>query len=124
MKDNVQRTVISPKLAGGPHGLGDPDDTSLRKVEKDVLITQLMRDKAKENCHEVVEEFSKCCVDNSFLMVVRCRKQNSALKSCLVKWFNDEKFKEECTQEYLNDRREYRLTGIPKKSRQKKLPSS
>lgn len=34
---------------------GDPDDKHLRNVEKDVLIPQLMRDKAKqEKCVEEV----------------------------------------------------------------------
>lgn len=117
-----------------------------------MLIPQKMRDKAKEMkcaqevtgnsnvfqryytysnmlCNTVVYvfisiDFSNCCKDSSFLMVVKCREQNAALKSCLMKWFTDEKFKEECTQEYLEERSQYRRTGIPVKSRRTRLPTA
>lgn len=125
MKDQLQRTVLPQRLGGGPHNLGDPCDKSLRNVEKDVLIPQKMRDKAKElKCTQEVTDFSKCCKDSSFLMVVKCREQNAALKSCLTKWFTDEKFKEECTQEYLEERSQYRRTGVPVKRRTTRLPSA
>ncbi|XP_076674822.1 COX assembly mitochondrial protein homolog [Andrena cerasifolii] len=125
MKDQLQRSVLPQRLGGGPHNLGDPCDKTLRNVEKDVLIPQKMRDKAKElKCTQEVTDFSKCCKDSSFLMVVKCREQNAALKSCLTKWFTDEKFKEECTQEYLEERSQYRRTGIPLKSRTARLPSA
>jgi hypothetical protein len=31
---------------GGPHGVGDPDDMSMRKVESSVLVTQIIKDRA------------------------------------------------------------------------------
>lgn len=65
------------------------------------------------NIQIFISEFSECCKDNSYLMVVKCRKQNSVLLECLTKWYQDEKFKGECTQEYLQERSEYRRTGIP-----------
>nr|XP_053649012.1 COX assembly mitochondrial protein homolog [Cherax quadricarinatus] len=78
----------------GPHGLGDPDDKSLRKVEIEVCIPKKMRDIARsEKCATEVEEFTKCCKDSSFSMVVKCRPQNTALWDCLTKWYNDEGFK-------------------------------
>lgn len=77
-----------------------------------------MREKAKaEKCFEEVADFSKCCKDNSILMVVTCRKQNTALKECLGKWYENEEFKNECKKIYLEERSEYRRTGIPKKHR-------
>ncbi|XP_076654119.1 COX assembly mitochondrial protein homolog [Halictus rubicundus] len=125
MDDKLQYSLLSPKLSQGPHNLGDPNDTTLRRVEIDVLIPQLMREKARtEKCQTEVQEFSKCCADNNVLMVVKCRNQNSALKSCLTKWYTNEKFKEECTQQYLNERRKFRSTGIPNKSRFSQLKSS
>ncbi|KZC14875.1 PREDICTED: COX assembly mitochondrial protein homolog [Dufourea novaeangliae] len=109
----------------GPHGLGDPNDYSLRKVEEDVLIPQKMRDKAREQkCVKEVEEFSQCCKDASYFMGFKCREQNSALKLCMEKWYCDEKFKEECKQEYLEERKQYRITGVPKKYRSMKQVSS
>lgn len=93
----------------------------MRKVEKEVLIAKKMRDKARElKCISEVEAFSKCCVDTGLLMVVKCRKENTDLKACLTKWYNDEGFKQECTEEYLAERSEYRRTGIGKKQRDAK----
>ncbi|XP_078044790.1 COX assembly mitochondrial protein homolog [Augochlora pura] len=125
VKEEVQYSVLSPKLSKGPHKLGDPDDTSLRKVEKEVLIPQIMRERARvEKCKEEVAEFTKCCAASNVLMVFKCKDENSILKSCLTKWFSDEKFREECTQQYLNDRKRYRTTGVPNKSRFSQLKSS
>lgn len=99
---------------------GDPDDVSLRKVETEVMIPKKMREIAKaEKCTDEVDKFSKCCKDNGFLMVAWCRNENSALKSCLTKWYQDESFKQRCTKIYLQERSEYRRTGIPLKQKQR-----
>ncbi|KAJ8972362.1 hypothetical protein NQ317_018475 [Molorchus minor] len=112
--------TVYDKYTGGPHGVGDPDDLSLRRVEKDVLVTKKMRDIAKaEKCVKEVADFSACCTDSNLLMVVKCRKENTALKNCLTKWYENEDFREYCTQEYLKERTEYRRTGIPQKQREK-----
>jgi COX assembly mitochondrial protein 1 len=77
-----------------------------------------MRERAKiYHCSEEVKQFESCCKDNSLLMIFFCRKQNDVLKDCLNKWYIDEKFKSECQNIYLNDRTEYRKTGILKKHR-------
>lgn len=77
-----------------------------------------MREKAKiEKCFEEVAAFESCCKDQSLLMVVTCRQQNEGLKNCLGKWYQDEDFKNECKNIYLEDRSEYRRTGISKKHR-------
>ena len=52
-------------------------------------------------------------------MVVKCRKENSALWGCLEKWYNDKEFKAFCTKIYLEQRTEYRRTGIRSKERKK-----
>lgn len=105
--------------------LGDPDDTSLRKVEVEVMIPKKMREVAKtEKCIEQVKKFTECCKDNSLLMVVRCREENSALKDCLTRWYRDEEFQEKCKGDYLRERSDYRRTGIPLKQRSARVPSS
>uniref|UniRef100_F6V1Z2 COX assembly mitochondrial protein n=1 Tax=Equus caballus TaxID=9796 RepID=F6V1Z2_HORSE len=96
----------------------------LRHVEKDVLIPKIMREKARERCFEQVQDFTKCCKDSGVLMVVKCRKENSALKECLIAHYNDPAFYEECKMEYLKEREEFRKTGIPTKKRLQKLPTS
>ncbi|XP_012175898.1 COX assembly mitochondrial protein homolog [Bombus terrestris] len=119
------QTASRVKYGGGPLNLGDPDDKYLRKVEKDVLIPQRMRDKAKtEKCVAEVERFSECCKNASVLMTFQCQKENSALKDCLSQWYNDPDFKAQCTQEYLDERSEYRRTGIAKRSKSSRYQSS
>ncbi|KAG7153696.1 COX assembly mitochondrial protein homolog [Homarus americanus] len=103
---------------GGPHGLGDPDDKSLRRVEIEVCIPKRMRDIARrEKCPKEVEEFTKCCKDSSYAMVVKCRPQNTALWDCLTKWYHDKDFKDYCTKLYLEERTEYRKTGMTQKEK-------
>lgn len=97
---------------------GDPDSKVLRRVEIDVLIPKIMRERTKtEKCIPQVAAFQKCCQSTGLSMVLKCRKENDALKECSGKWFNDEKFREECTQIYLDRRAEYRRTGITVKQR-------
>lgn len=77
-----------------------------------------MREKAKvEKCFEEVKAFESCCKDNSLLMIITCRNQNDHLKTCLGRWYQDEAFKKECTEIYLNERSEFRSTGLQKKHR-------
>ncbi|NP_001140193.1 COX assembly mitochondrial protein homolog [Bombyx mandarina] len=111
----AEKSVLPPTFSAGPKGLGDPDDRRLRKVEIDVMIPKLIREKAKqEKCIEEVAQFEKCCKDASLLMVVKCRSPNAALKDCLSNWYNNEEFKKICTEEYLKERSEYRRTGVKK----------
>lgn len=113
------KSLLSSKLGGGPHGIGDPNDVTLRKVEREVLIPKKIRDKTKEEkCVPEVAAFDKCCKGASVLMVALCRNENTALRSCLEKWYNDEQFKEECKQEYLKERSEFRKTGVNPNKRQ------
>lgn len=84
----------------------------------DVLVAKKMRDIAREEkCFKEVGSFTECCKANNILMVVKCRKENSELKECLTKWYNDEGFKEHCKNLYLEERTAYRRTGIPTKQR-------
>lgn len=48
-------------------------------------------------------------------MVIACQKENDQMKRCLTSYYQDEKFKERCTNEYLAERSEFRRTGITKK---------
>ncbi|KAM9574397.1 COX assembly mitochondrial protein homolog [Guaruba guarouba] len=106
---------MEPRMEPPP---GAAENSKLRHVEKDVLIPQIMRDRAKERCSDKVQAFTKCCQETGFLMVVKCRQENTALKDCLVGYYSDPLFYEECKAEYLKQREEYRATGI-KKKRQK-----
>lgn len=98
--------------------IGDPDDKSLRKVEKEVLIPKIMRERAKtEKCVDLVKLFGACCDASGISMVIKCRKENSAMRDCYEKWYTNDSFIKECTDIYLAERAEYRRTGIGKKER-------
>ncbi|XP_012259457.2 COX assembly mitochondrial protein homolog isoform X2 [Athalia rosae] len=113
------KTPTNQRRRGGPHGLGDPDDLSLRKVEENVLIPKLIREVSRqEKCTEEVQAFTQCCCDSGLLMVVKCRNENNLLKECLAKWFTNTEFAAACKQRYLAERSEYRRTGITKKRRE------
>lgn len=103
---------------GGPHGLGDPEDTTLRRVEYEVCIPKKMRDIAREeHCVKEVADFTKCCQDSSYGMVFKCRPENTKLWDCLTHWYKDESLRERCTKEFLAERKEFRSTGLTKKQR-------
>ncbi|XP_063702440.1 COX assembly mitochondrial protein homolog [Culicoides brevitarsis] len=104
---------------GGPHGLGDPDDRSLRKVELEVCIPKIIRERTKlYKCPEEVKEFENCCKEKGLMMWYSCQKQNENLKKCQIKWYADEELKKECTEIYLAERAEFRRTGITKKQKE------
>ncbi|XP_028147839.1 COX assembly mitochondrial protein homolog isoform X2 [Diabrotica virgifera virgifera] len=110
-------TSVYEKYKSGPHGL---DDLSLRRVEIDVMVPKKMREIARvEKCFKEVAEFSTCGKDAGLLMVFKCRQENDKLKSCLTKWYEDAEFKERCKKEYLQERSEYRRTGITTKEKQR-----
>uniref|UniRef100_A0A1A8EQC4 COX assembly mitochondrial protein n=1 Tax=Nothobranchius korthausae TaxID=1143690 RepID=A0A1A8EQC4_9TELE len=100
------------------------EEIQLRHVEKDVLIPKMMREKAKERCADKVEAFNQCCKETGFLMVFKCRKENSSLKECLTQHYQDPTFFEECKQQYIKEKLEFERTGIPTKNRTQKLPTS
>lgn len=48
--------VFDKRFTGGPLGLGDPEDRTLRHVEETVYIVQIVKDRAhREKCKEFVE---------------------------------------------------------------------
>lgn len=116
--DDASRTVLPDRMGGGPMGLGDPDDKTLRKVEQEVVIPKLMKEKAKKLCHEEVKAFNECGKLNGLLLPFKCRKENRAMQDCTIRWYQTPKFVEDVTNQFLEDRADYRRTGISKKQRQ------
>ncbi|OTF82159.1 COX assembly mitochondrial protein-like protein [Euroglyphus maynei] len=93
--------------------LGDPSDQTLRKVEIEVMIPKLVRERSKVlKCSEQKKAFDQCCLDNAMAMVFRCREENRQYQQCLNFWFNDKQFVNECKEIYLKQRAEFRSTGI------------
>lgn len=119
--EQASYSVLPKHLSGGPHGLGDPNDKSLRKLERDVVIPKKMRELIKtDKCAKEVKDFSKCCGKSELFMVMKCRKENAVMRECYERWFFNEDFRKECTERYLEDRSEYRRTGISAKERKRR----
>ena len=116
----------------------------MRKVEKEVIIPEKIRAKAKSFCQDEINgmkwisnfqsnkllwyfdlAFGECCNRNGFLMILKCRTENNRRTECLGKYYKDERLIKECTEEYLNERSEFRRTGIrhPKKDIRKEAKS-
>lgn len=67
--------------------------------------------------------FGDCCLDTGFWMWFKCKPQVKALNTCMAKWFDDSEFVKECRDQYLIDRRNYRLTGVKKNPEGEKIKS-
>jgi len=118
LEEEKKGDVLSSRYAGGPHGLGDPDDKYLRKVEKEVLIPKVMRRIAQtELCFNEMKAFNECCKKEGLLMGFQCKPENHAMQDCLIGWFKNEEFRQRCTEVYLAERSEYRRTGLTQKVR-------
>ncbi len=47
---------VYKSYTGGPKGYGDPNDMSIRHVERHVHVTQIVKDRAHvEKCHDVIQ---------------------------------------------------------------------
>ncbi|KAL8165425.1 UNVERIFIED_CONTAM: Mitochondrial aspartate/glutamate carrier protein [Gekko kuhli] len=67
--------------------------------------------------------FTKCCKDTGFLMVVKCREENAALKECLTAHYTNPAFYEECKAEFLKQREDFRK-GIRPAQKEQRIPTS
>lgn len=119
--ENPAKTVLSSHQNVGPKGVGDPEDTHLRKVEREILIPKLMRERTRnEKCRFESEEFGRCCADAGLLMTFKCKPQTKVMYECMETWYKNDDFIKECTEMYLKQRSEYRSSGLAQKMRAKK----
>lgn len=80
----------------------------------------MMRDRARKiKCIPEVKEFEKCAKETGLMMPFKCKEPTDKMKECLAYWFYNDDFKNECTKLYLDERSEYRRTGISKKQKQR-----
>ncbi len=56
MSQKKEESAFSEKFTGGPHGLGDPEDRTMRRLEDQVFINKLVKDHAH---HTVCKDFIK-----------------------------------------------------------------
>ena len=92
--------------------------SGLRKVEKEVLVPKVMRRIAQTDlCFDEMKTFNTCCEKEKLMMAFRCKPENKAMQNCLIGWFQNEDFRQKCTEIYLEERSEYRRTGLSQKVR-------
>lgn len=66
-----------------------------------------------ELCITWFPDYFKCVEESGFLIVPKCNKPRDEMGDCMKKWFADENFQAQMTQEYLKHRSYYRRTGKP-----------
>ncbi|CAG9531496.1 unnamed protein product [Cercopithifilaria johnstoni] len=112
-KFRVRKTALPQHSIGGPHGVGDPNDRSLRRLEADVLIPDRMNERIqKVECRELLEGLTRCLRKKGSLIGMRkCQKELGQYEECQLAKFNDPWFRQKITDEYIKERAEYRRTG-------------
>ncbi|CAH0389489.1 unnamed protein product [Bemisia tabaci] len=63
--------------------------------------------------------FANCAKEHGLFMPFSCQEQGQNLKNCIRKYFEDPEFEKKMQEEYLEERAEYRRTGISKKKRER-----
>ncbi|PAA72681.1 hypothetical protein BOX15_Mlig020242g1, partial [Macrostomum lignano] len=105
--------VLPASAGGGPKGLGDPKDMSLRSVEVNTIIPELMRERLRTESHLCLTAwrlFGACGKRHGGLSFYQCREEIKGIKACHHEKFDS--IRDETTELYLMMRAKYRRTGI------------
>uniref|UniRef100_A0A915NXS5 RRM domain-containing protein n=1 Tax=Meloidogyne floridensis TaxID=298350 RepID=A0A915NXS5_9BILA len=80
----VKKTMYPTHVTVGPHNLGDPDDTFLRKYESNVLIPDILAKRIEKNeCRETFMKFAECMRDGgAFTGTHNCRPFYKKFQDC------------------------------------------
>lgn len=98
--------------SGGPWGVGDPEDKSLRRVEKDVLIPKLVRKLAHAQCKAETMAFNECGKNAGLRVAFDCRDALKAMEECVIPKAMSKQLYKQAKKQYLEERTRYRETGI------------
>ncbi|EDV20363.1 COX assembly mitochondrial protein-like protein [Trichoplax sp. H2] len=90
----------------------DSEDRSLRHVEENVLIPQIIRKRAAKLCNVQAQKFFDCCKGRTVSAAWACRAEVKMMNDCLAKYYTDPAFFEECKESYLAERAHFRKTGV------------
>lgn len=83
-KYRAKKTVLPQEHINGPHGIGDPEDKSLRKIEADVLIPNIMNKQIESvECRLQFLDLIKCMKKEGGAMGLRrCNEPRDLLNAC------------------------------------------
>ncbi|CAD6187868.1 unnamed protein product [Caenorhabditis auriculariae] len=117
----VKKTILPHYSSSGPHGLGDPEDRTLRKIEADVIIPNRMNTQIERvECNSSYLDLVKCFRnDGAVAGLNTCKPALEIYNRCKFEKFHDPEFRSRMTDEYLAERSEARRTGMT--SQQRKL---
>jgi len=71
----------------------DIDDPNLSEAERDLIISNLMKEEAKVTCDPFLKAFKKCAHNRTFSLAWACRKEHRAMKECMDKYYRKADFK-------------------------------
>ncbi|CEF61000.1 Cytochrome c oxidase biogenesis protein Cmc1-like family-containing protein [Strongyloides ratti] len=119
-KHRVKKTILPHYFAAGPHGLGDPEDRTLRRLEADVIIPNRMNKHIEKfECNSEYMDLITCLRQDGAIKGLRsCKPILEVLNNCKIKYFNDLDFRSKITDIYLQERSEARRTGKTEKQRE------
>uniref|UniRef100_A0A0N4Z8N4 COX assembly mitochondrial protein n=1 Tax=Parastrongyloides trichosuri TaxID=131310 RepID=A0A0N4Z8N4_PARTI len=116
----VKKTILPHYFSSGPHGLGDPEDRTLRRIEADVVIPNRMNKQIeKVECNlEYMDLISCLRKDGAVKGLNSCQPILEIYNKCKSKFFHDIDFRSRITDEYLEERAEARRSGKTIKERE------
>uniref|UniRef100_A0AC35U8V3 COX assembly mitochondrial protein n=1 Tax=Rhabditophanes sp. KR3021 TaxID=114890 RepID=A0AC35U8V3_9BILA len=119
-KHRVKKTILPHYFSSGPHGLGDPEDRTLRRIEADVIIPNRMNSQIERvECNVQYLDLVACLrKDGGFKGLNTCKPVLEMFNKCKAKYFRDLNFRSEVTDGYLKERAGARTYGMTEKSRE------
>ncbi|KAI6205395.1 COX assembly mitochondrial protein [Aphelenchoides besseyi] len=121
-KYRVRKTILRKEAITGPCGIGDPQDRSLRKIEAEVLIPNMMnKEVEKIECRSQFEGLVACMRREGGAVGLRtCTDVLEVFNKCKKEKFEDPEFRQQITNAYLDERSDVRRTGMSAKERKLK----
>ncbi|KAK0402951.1 hypothetical protein QR680_016631 [Steinernema hermaphroditum] len=118
-KYRVKKTIMPHYSSAGPHGMGDPDDRTLRRIEADVIIPNRMNKQIEQvDCKELRMGLIECLREYGAVKGFnQCKAELALFNECKAERFHDIGFRQRMTDEYLAERSEARRTGMTTKER-------
>ncbi|CAJ0946254.1 unnamed protein product, partial [Mesorhabditis belari] len=118
-KYKVHKTILPGRASQGPHGIGDPNDRSLRKIEADVIIPRRMNEQVERvECHPLYLQLVNCLRQKGSAVGLRgCQDALEEFNVCKLEKFQDPAYRAQVTNDYLSERSEVRRTGMTEKQR-------
>lgn len=72
----VKRSILPKRSVAGPHKIGEPEDRSLRRIEADVLIPNIMNRRLEQTeCRPQYEDLVSCMRTEGGARALRACKQ-------------------------------------------------